>query len=462
MESLRISPAAANLAGALCLIAASAGHLDPRVSTSEGLIPHWRMERSEAIAASDVVPGAGPFKLFFALMGLGAFAAALPLSQAAERRELERAYLEDAELERRDIERAARSEELAIAAAERVRAQSAVLGLLAEAEAEQQYRDRLGLPPAAMSPTASAASALPERVSDIPQPGNASVPASAASAVSEPVSAIAPSKNASVSQHPTASAASALPERILDISQAENDSADSSVYSWVNSLIGYPSVLIWGPSGAGKTTFAAWLLRQRIERGHEALILDPHRAAGQWEGLPCIGDGMNYAAIDAALEGFRAEIQDLYLQRSQRADFAPKPKTVLVDEFTNWASHCEQSGEFFAACLSDIRKIQRYALFIAHDRTLQALGGGSGLAKARDNGLLELELQAIDDPRTGEARPAMRGRLKRPGQPIIEVAIAPWMKSSFDFRPKAPAPSPDLADRLAALEAAIARIATPA
>ena len=136
MESLRISPAAANLAGALCLIAASAGHLDPRVSTSEGLIPHWRMERSEAIAASDVVPGAGPFKLFFALMGLGAFAAALPLSQAAERRELERAYLEDAELERRDIERAARSEELAIAAAERVRAQSAVLGLLAEAEAE--------------------------------------------------------------------------------------------------------------------------------------------------------------------------------------------------------------------------------------------------------------------------------------------------------------------------------------
>ena len=104
MESLRISPAAANLAGALCLIAASAGHLDPRVSTSEGLIPHWRMERSEAIAASDVVPGAGPFKLFFALMGLGAFAAALPLSQAAERRELERAYLEDAELERRDIE----------------------------------------------------------------------------------------------------------------------------------------------------------------------------------------------------------------------------------------------------------------------------------------------------------------------------------------------------------------------
>ena len=67
-------------------------------------------------------------------------------------------------------------------------------------------------------------------------------------------------------------------------------------------MIGYPSVLIWRPSGADKTTFAAWLLRQRIERGHEALILDPHRAAGQWEGLPCIGDGMNYAAIDAALE----------------------------------------------------------------------------------------------------------------------------------------------------------------
>lgn len=205
---------------------------------------------------------------------------------------------------------------------------------------------------------------------------------------------------------------------------------------WTGDLMGYPSILIYGAPGAGKTSTAAWLIRERINAGHQVKMLDPHREYGQWEGLECIGDGMDYDAINDELKAFTDEIKRRYKARLKTPNYNPPKLTVVCDEFTQWAKKCSHSATFFEECLSDIRKINLHVLFISHGRTLITLGGSTGLAATRDAALLELELEAKVNPLTKEASPKLLGWLKYPGVAMNErqrVAIASWMNGSMDF-----------------------------
>jgi hypothetical protein len=181
-------------------------------------------------------------------------------------------------------------------------------------------------------------------------------------------------------------------------------------------LLHFPAVLIWGPQGSGKTSFAAWLLHQRIAAGHSARVFDPHASYGQWNGLKVIGAGMNFAGCDIAMQDFIAKVKAEYQARAKQPDYKPTRESLLVDEFTQWSAMCTHSSDFFVTALSDIRKIQKCVIFVSHDRSLVALGGSKGFSKARNNGLLELQLEATIDPETGEPRPAMKGKLRYPGK----------------------------------------------
>lgn len=223
--------------------------------------------------------------------------------------------------------------------------------------------------------------------------------------------------------------------------EEENDHPPSSLLQperWTRELMGYPSILIYGAAGAGKTSTAAWLIHERLKLGHTIKVLDPHREYGQWEGLECIGDGMDYDAINSELEAFTDEIKHRYQLRASTPDYNPPKLTLVCDEFTQWAKKCSHSAAFFEESLTDIRKINLHVLFISHARTLTGLGGSSGLAATRDAGLLELELEAQVDPVTKKASPRMEGWLKYPGQTLNErqrVAIATWMNGSMKFSP---------------------------
>lgn len=213
---------------------------------------------------------------------------------------------------------------------------------------------------------------------------------------------------------------------------------------WTDDLMGYPSILIYGAPGAGKTSTAAWLIRERINAGHQIKMLDPHREYGQWDGLECIGDGMDYDAINDELKAFTDEIKTRYKARAKTPNYNPPKLTVVCDEFTQWAKKCSHSATFFEECLSDIRKINLHVLFISHGRTLIALGGSTGLAATRDAALLELELEAQVNPVTKKASPKLLGWLKYPGVAMNErqrVAIASWMNGSMDFSKTGAAPT---------------------
>jgi hypothetical protein len=204
-------------------------------------------------------------------------------------------------------------------------------------------------------------------------------------------------------------------------------------YQWFKDLLNYPAVLIHGAQGSGKTSLAAFLMRQKIIAGHQVEIYDPHKKYGQWEGLRVVGEGMDYEALDEELLKYAKGVKADYSRRAAETDYSPSKSSVLVEEFTNWADHCKQSGLFFKASLSDIRKIGYCVVYVSHGRTLGTLGGSKGVAATRDSSMLELELLAKVDPVSGEAVPVLKGLLKYPGKEPVEVAIATWMNGSMDF-----------------------------
>src|SRR4028118_828198 len=183
-------------------------------------------------------------------------------------------------------------------------------------------------------------------------------------------------------------------------------------------LTNYPSVLIYGAPGSGKTTFAEQEVKRRLEAGHRVIICDPHAAYGAWAGCEVVGGGMDYKAIDAKLEWCAAEVRRRYKRIESEPNPTFQPLTLCCDEFTNWAGRCSAAGEFFQSALSDIRKAKMFGLIVSHTRTMAGLANAAGMAKLRDEALLEVELLGQQCPKTGDAVPRYEAVVKLPGMPL--------------------------------------------
>ena len=180
-------------------------------------------------------------------------------------------------------------------------------------------------------------------------------------------------------------------------------------------LSAYPSVLIYGVPGSGKTTFAQEELNKRLALGHEVIVLDPHAAYGAWPCCSVIGGGMNYQAINDNLDWLFKEVKDRYARIEKEPHPKFRPLTITAEEFTKWSANVKNSGELFWTALTDIRKIKIYIVFVSHTRTLIALRDAKGAAPLRDEGLLEVELKgesSQDNEGTGEATHYTLGDIK--------------------------------------------------
>jgi hypothetical protein len=197
-------------------------------------------------------------------------------------------------------------------------------------------------------------------------------------------------------------------------------------------LSAYPSVLIYGVPGSGKTTFAQAEVKKRLRMGHQVIVLDPHAPYGAWGGCEIVGGGMDYLAIDKKLEWLFGEIK----RRYARIESEPNPQfqllSVVAEEFTQWSAKVKRSSEFFWVSNSDIRKAKVCVLFVSHTRTLVGTGGASGAASLRDNNLLEVELQGASDEQTGEAVPGFQALIKMPSKPLNDRFLVSINRISND------------------------------
>ena len=187
-------------------------------------------------------------------------------------------------------------------------------------------------------------------------------------------------------------------------------------------LTWYPSVLIHGVPGAGKTFFVEQEVKRRLAEGHQVIVLDPHAAYGQWEGCEIVGTGMDYEAIDAKLRWFKKQVKDRYKERNLKPNPTFKPLTIVGEEFTNWECNCEESDEHYRTCNTDIRKVECYSIIVSHLTTQAGLGGGKGLAKMK-TGMVEIELVGIFNPVTKRATPKFEAWVKLPGQKQYERTL---------------------------------------
>jgi hypothetical protein len=121
-------------------------------------------------------------------------------------------------------------------------------------------------------------------------------------------------------------------------------------------LTWYPSVLVYGIPGAGKTHFVEQEIKKRLVAGHRVIVLDPHAAYGQWKGCEVVGAGLDYEAIDAKQIWFKNQVKDRYKIIESTPSPKFQPLTIVGEEFTNWAKRCENSAEHFQTTNSDIRR----------------------------------------------------------------------------------------------------------
>lgn len=193
-------------------------------------------------------------------------------------------------------------------------------------------------------------------------------------------------------------------------------------------LTNYPAVLIYGPQGSGKTFLAEEEIKHRKQADHKVTALDPHAGFNSWRDCDVVGAGMDYASIDAELADFASEVKRRYERIRKEPNPQFQPWTFVCDEFTNWASRCKASGDFFQAALSDIRKAKMYVIFVSHARTLAGLGDAKGMAATRDAALLEIELLGMIDPETTEAVPKFEALVKLPGQSQADRKLVKLVK----------------------------------
>ena len=218
------------------------------------------------------------------------------------------------------------------------------------------------------------------------------------------------------------------PSDKMDHSSSPIIESDRTVEPKIPKLTNYPAVLIYGPQGSGKTFLAEEEIRERKSTGHRVTALDPHAGFNSWRDCEVIGAGMDYAGIDAELADFASEVKRRYERIRNEPNPQFQPWTFVCDEFTNWASRCKASGDFFQASLSDIRKAKMYVLFVSHARTLAGLGEAKGMAATRDAALLEIELLGMIDPETAEAVPKFEALVKLPGQSQADRKLVKLVK----------------------------------
>lgn len=195
-------------------------------------------------------------------------------------------------------------------------------------------------------------------------------------------------------------------------------------------LIWYPSVLVYGAPGSGKTFFSEQEVAKRLAAGHRVIVLDPHAAYGAWQGCEVIGGGMDYAGIDAKLAWFSDEVAKRYKVVQSQPNPKFQPLTFVCDEFTRWGGKCPNSTDFFEQLVTDIRKVEMFGLIISHTRTLAGLANAKGFASLRDEALLEVEILGNKDEETGRATPRFEAKIKLPGQPLSDRTLVKLVKHS--------------------------------
>ncbi|MEG4396559.1 hypothetical protein, partial [Microcoleus sp. BROC3] len=158
-------------------------------------------------------------------------------------------------------------------------------------------------------------------------------------------------------------------------------------------------ILIYGDMGSFKSYFAAFLaLCRHYLYGHKIIsIADPHFHQNYdecWKtlvklGVPGYGANQNFEEVGAQLNA----MYDRFKVRTLKDDWL----TSIFDEMTQYGFEegtAEPASKLTRKVVGDPRKGKEAPIFIAHNDTNAAFGGGEGFSKSVNSGVIKLQLRS--------------------------------------------------------------------
>ncbi|MEG4350223.1 hypothetical protein QUA74_10825 [Microcoleus sp. LAD1_D3] len=167
---------------------------------------------------------------------------------------------------------------------------------------------------------------------------------------------------------------------------------------WIAQLMHKP-ILIYGDMGSFKSYFAAFLaLCRHYLYGHKIIsIADPHFHQNYdecWKtlvklGVSGYGANQNFDEVGAQLNA----MYDRFKVRTLKDDWL----TSIFDEMTQYGFEegtAEPASKLTRKVVGDPRKGKEAPIFIAHNDTNAAFGGGDGFSKSVNSGVIKLQLRS--------------------------------------------------------------------
>ncbi|MEG4533003.1 hypothetical protein [Microcoleus sp. D2_18a_D3] len=167
---------------------------------------------------------------------------------------------------------------------------------------------------------------------------------------------------------------------------------------WIEQLMHKP-LLIYGDMGSFKSYFAAFIgLCRHYLYGHKIIsIADPHFHQNHdecWKtlvklGVPGYGANQNFEEVGQQLNA----MYDRFKVRTLKDDWL----TSIFDEMTQYGFEegtAEPASKLTRKVVGDPRKAKEAPVFIAHNDTNAAFGGGEGFSKSVNSGVIKLQLRS--------------------------------------------------------------------
>lgn len=236
---------------------------------------------------------------------------------------------------------------------------------------------------------------------------------------------------------------------------APTDPTDAQSTDWLESLISpekgtNPHVLLEGQSGSGKSVATRHIAMERMKRGHEVNVLDPHTPES-WGGARQVFQGES-AGTEAAkfmedlLKSRIAERQEALSKGEQAPDF--KPVTMVLSDFAAIAKNTPALQEIIKQMLTEGRK---FNIAIMADTT--ALTGAESGIQGINNVLANFRQKARFYAPT-EDDPQRKVRIGGTGGEMFPVPNLPDYKDKVDYSLVKPTSETDTGSPVGAAAAA--------
>lgn len=145
----------------------------------------------------------------------------------------------------------------------------------------------------------------------------------------------------------------------------------SPEFSDIRKALSKPHMLILGETGAGKSTLVKYLVSQSSA---SAIVLDPHAAPDDWQGMKVIGAGRKYKEIGEEVNRLVELMNTRYEARAQgQKTFVPL--LIIIDEFPAIASALGKSfTEAILLLVREARKIGIKLIILSIGSEVKSLG----------------------------------------------------------------------------------------